>query len=73
MEKSSNGSWSVNLNGICYRELYELGKMLTELGERGNIYGTELDLETLEAGFDSRTGEVFLFDGDGNSSLEEEQ
>lgn len=72
MQKSSNGSWIIELNGICYREMYRLGELLMELGEHGNIGGTVFDLDSLEAGFDANEGDVFLYDREGNTSWEEE-
>ena len=60
MEKYDNGSWSLDLGGICYRELWELGEMLAELGDKGQIYGEKIDLDGLGAGFNASTGEVYL-------------
>ena len=70
MEHYPNGSWKLNLNGICYRELWELSEMLAELAEKGNVGGVELDLSTLYARFDANLGTVELFDEDGNTTEE---
>ena len=58
--KIVNGSWSLDLGGICYRELWELGEMLAELGEKGTYEGEKVDLEGLGAEFDANTGDVYL-------------
>ena len=68
MRKYDDGSWDINLNGICYRELWELGQLLTKLGDEGKLNGVEFDLETLRANFNSYTGEVYIYDADGNVS-----
>lgn len=67
-----DGSWGIDLGGICYREMWELGRLLTELGDKGKISGKQFDLDTLRAGFNSYTGEVFLYDEDGNTTLDKE-
>lgn len=63
IEMLGNGSWRIDLGGICYREMWELGCLLEQLGDKGNIDGVEFDLENLEAIFDSYEPEVFLTDG----------
>lgn len=68
--KIINGSWELDLGGICYKEMYELGRLLTQLGEKGNIGGEEFDLETLHAKFNANTGEVDLYDGEDNTTEE---
>lgn len=62
MIKYDNGSWTLELGGICYRELWELGQILTELGDKGSYNGRDYDLETLTANFDASTGDVFITD-----------
>lgn len=69
MRKYDDGSWDINLNGICYRELWELGQLLTELGDKGSLGGVEYDLETLRARFNASTGDVYLYDADNNESI----
>lgn len=58
--KINNGSWSLDLGGICYRELWKLGEMLAELGDKGTYNGEEIDLDGLGAEFNASTGEVYL-------------
>ena len=72
MRKYDDGSWDINLNGICYRELWELGELLAELGDKGSLDGVEYDLGTLRAGFNASNGNVYLYDADGNISINEE-
>lgn len=71
----SDGSWDIDLGGIAYRELYELGELLMELGDKGNISGEEYDLDSLRAHFDSKKPDVYLYDAFGacSSSNEEEE
>lgn len=64
-------SWEIDLGGICYREMWLLGQLLEQLGDKGNIDGKEFDLEELKAIFDATSGDVFLTDGI-NTTLEEE-
>lgn len=71
--KITKGSWDLDLGGICYREMWELGRFLTQLGEKGHIGGKELDLGTLHAGFNANTGEVYLYDAEGNTTGEENE
>lgn len=68
----NNGSWELDLGGICYREMYQLGKMLMELGEKGSLYGQDFDIDTLKAVFNSSMGDVVLFDEEGHTTEEEE-
>lgn len=72
MEHYPNGSWKLNLNGICARELWLLSELLAELADKGNVDGVELDLATLYARFDSHLGSVELFDEYGNTTEEME-
>ena len=65
----------VNLGelGLGYRELGELAEMLTELADKGKLYGQEFDLDTLKIGYDCYTPELFLFDDYGTTTLENEE
>lgn len=72
MTHYQDGSWDLDLGGICYRELWLLGQLLVELGEKGEIDRTKFDLETLEARFDAKKPEVYLIDQEGNTTQEEE-
>ena len=65
----------VNLGelGLGYRELGELAEMLTELADKGKLYGQEFDLDTLKIGYDCYTPELFLFDDYGATTLENEE
>lgn len=60
------------LHGICYREMALAAKMLAELAEKGEIYGTEFDLDSLEIWFNENTGDVDLVDAEGNTTAEED-
>lgn len=64
----------VNLGelGMGFRELAELAEMLTELADKGELYGQKFDLSTLKVCFDPYTPEVILFDDDGNTTEESE-
>lgn len=65
----------VNLGelGMGFRELAELAEMLTELADKGTLYGQEFDLDSLKVGFDPFKPEVILFDDEGHTSEEEEE
>lgn len=65
----------VNLGqlGMGFRELAELAEMLTELADKGTLYGQEFDLDSLKVGFDQFKPEVILFDDEGHTSEEEEE
>ena len=65
----------VNLGqlGMGFRELAELAEMLTELADKGTLYGQEFDLDTLKVGFDHFKPEVILFDDEGHTSEEAEE
>ncbi len=71
MDHKQDGSWELNLGGICFRELQELGELLVELGSKGRCAGQEFDLETLHASFDAKKPEVYIWDEDGNTTKEE--
>ena len=60
------------LHGICYREMALAAKMLAELAEKGEIYGTKFDLDSLEIWFNENTGDVDLVDAEGNATAEED-
>lgn len=64
----------VNLGelGMGFRELAELAEMLTELADKGELYGQKFDLDTLKVCFDPYKPEVILFDDDGNTTEESE-
>lgn len=68
VKDTANGSWDIDLGGMCYREMYELGKLLMQLGDKGNIDGQEYDLDTLRAHFDSFKPDVYLYDAFGACS-----
>lgn len=68
-----DGSWDIDLGGLGYRELWLLGQMLEKLGDKGNINGQRFDLETLHAKFNNHTGEVDLYDEEGNTTEEDEE
>lgn len=61
------------LHGICYREMAMVAKLLAELAEKGEVFGVEFDLDTLEIHFNEHTGDVDLVDGLGNTTAEEEE
>lgn len=69
------GTETVNLGelGMGFRELGELAEMLTELADKGELYGQKFDLDSLEIGYNPYLPEVFLFDDEGNSTLEKEE
>ena len=67
----ADGSWDIDLGGMQYREMWELGQLLTELGDKGNIGGTEYDLDTLRAHFDSHKPDVYIYDACGACSSAE--
>lgn len=71
MQRYADGSWELDLGGVCFRELEELGELLKELGEKGEIARTKFDLETLRARFDAKKPEVYLLDDEGNTTQEE--
>ena len=58
---------------LGYRELGELAEMLTELADKGTLYGQEFDLDTLKVGYNCYTPEVFLFDDYGATTLEAQE
>lgn len=62
----------VNLGelGMGFRELAE---MLTELADKGELYGQKFDLDTLKVYFDPYRPEVVLFDDEGNTTEEGEE
>lgn len=72
MQQFKDGSWELNLSGICYRELWELGELLQELGDKGQIAGAKFDLGTLRARFDAKKPEVYLLDEEGNTTQEKD-
>lgn len=65
----------VNLGelGMGFRELAELAEMLTELADKGELYGQKFDLDTLKVYFDPYRPEVILFDDEGNTTEEGEE
>lgn len=65
----------VNLGelGMGFRELAELAEMLTELADKGELYGQRFDLDTLKVYFDPYKPEVVLFDDEGNTTEEGEE
>ena len=73
MNHYDNGSWELDLGGICGRELYILADLLKELARTGEVNGVEFDADTLKARFDSSTGDVDLYDDYGNTTLETEE
>lgn len=66
---------TVNLGslGMGYREIAELAEMLTELADKGTLYGIDFDLDTLQVTFDPYKPEVIIHDGNGNTSEEDEE
>lgn len=73
MKHYENGSWELDLGGICYAELRQLADLLSELAEKGNVGGVEFDYETLHAVFDATTADVDLWDNYGNTTAETEE
>lgn len=71
MKLYKDGSWTLDLGGICYRQLWELGQMLAELGDKGELAGAKFDLSTLKAEYNSHTDEVDLSDEDGATTKED--
>ena len=65
----------VNLGelGMGFRELGELAEMLTELADKGELYGQKFDLDSLKIEYNPYMPEVVLFDDEGNTTLEREQ
>lgn len=66
---------TVNLGELemGFRELGELAEMLTELADKGELYGQKFDLDSLKIGYNPYLPEVFLFDDEGNTTLEKEE
>ena len=56
-----------------FRELGELAEMLTELADKGESYGQQFDLDSLKIGYNPYMQEIFLFDDEGNTTLEREE
>ena len=73
MKHYENGSWELDLGGICARELYILADYLKELARVGEIDGVEFDNETLKARFNALTGDVDIYDDYGNTTEETEE
>lgn len=65
----------VNLGelGMGFRELGELAEMLTELADKGELYGQKFDLDSLKVEYNPYMPEVILFDDEGNTTLEGEE
>lgn len=65
----------VNLGelGMGFRELGELAEMLIELADKGELYGQKFDLDSLKVEYNPYMPEVFLFDDEGNTTLEREE
>ena len=65
----------VNLGelGMGFRELGELAEMLTELADKGELYGQKFDLDSLKIEYNPYMPEVVLFDDEGNTTLEGEE
>ena len=65
----------VNLGelGMGFRELGELAEMLAELADKGELYGQKFDLDSLKVEYNPYMPEVFLFDDEGNTTLEKEE
>lgn len=65
----------VNLGelGMGFRELGELAEMLTELADKGELYGQKFDLDSLKVEYNPYMPEVVLFDDEGNTTLEREE
>lgn len=66
---------TINLGelGLGYRELAELAEMLTELADKGKLYGQEFDLDSLQIGWDCFRPELILFDDFGATTAESEE
>ena len=66
---------TVNLGELelGFRELGELAEMLTELADKGELYEQKFDLDSLKGGYNPYLPEVFLFDDEGNTTLEREE
>ena len=73
MKHHPDGSWALDLSEICYRQLWELGGMLEELGDKGQLGGQKFDLSTLRAEYNSHTDEINLYDAEGNTTEEENE
>ena len=65
----------VNLGelGMGFRELGELAEMLTELADKGELYGQKFDLDSLKVEYNPYMPEVILFGHEGNTTLEREE
>lgn len=65
----------VNLGelGMGFRELGELAEMLTELADKGELYGEQFDLDSLKVYFNPFKPEVILFDDEGHTTEEREE
>lgn len=59
--------------GMGFRELGELAEMLTELADKGELYGQKFDLDSLKIEYNPYMPEVVLFDDEGNTTLEREE
>ena len=59
--------------GMGFRELGELAEMLTELADKGELYGQKFDLDSLKVEYNRYMPEVVLFDDEGNTTLEREE
>ena len=59
--------------GMGFRELGELAEMLTELADKGELYGQKFDLDSLKVEYNPYMPEVILFDDEGNTTLEREE
>ena len=59
--------------GMGFRELGELAEMLTELADKGELYGQKFDLDSLKVEYNPYMPEVVLFDDEGNTTLEREE
>lgn len=66
---------TVNLGelGMGFRELGELAEMLTELADKGELDGQKFDLDSLKIGYNPYMPDIFLFDDEGNMTLEGEE
>lgn len=59
--------------GMGFRELGELAEMLTELADKGELYGQKFDLDSLKVEYNPYMPEIVLFDDEGNTTLEREE